>query len=340
MVIDVHAHIVPRGLREMRASGGQGSGSWYGVEVKQAPGGKVEHTVGNHRKLPTYKTGLTLEDRVRDMDAAGVDLQLLSMSPSFVQYRAEPAVAAAGAREVNDELAEIAAQHPQRFGGLAHLPLQDTDAAVTELERAVRDLGLAGAAVHTHVNGTNWDSSDLFPVLAAAEQLGAMVFFHPAQVRVRDAAPDYHLRNTVGNPWETTVAVGSLIFGGTLDRLPDLKACFAHGGGYAAFAAGRFDHAWGVREDAKGARGLPSDYLRRLSFDCVTHSPAALSYLVETVGAGSVVLGTDYPADMALGDPVGFVGGNPTLTDADKQAILHGNAERLLGLADGTAARA
>jgi aminocarboxymuconate-semialdehyde decarboxylase len=251
------------------------------------------------------------------------------MSPSLAQYRAAPGAAAEGAKAVNDDFAEIAARWPDRFKGFAHLPLQDPAASVTELERAVGN-GLVGACVHTHVNGLNWDDETLFPILEAAQSLGALIFFHPAQVRVRDLAPKHHLRNMVGNPWETTITIGSLIFGQVLDRLPDLKTIFAHGGGYAPYAAGRFDHGYTVRDDAKDASQRPSSYLNRLGYDCLTHSPQALRYLIDTVGIENVYLGTDFPADMSAGQPVQAILSNNTLSEIEKQAILTDNAERML----------
>jgi aminocarboxymuconate-semialdehyde decarboxylase len=325
MIVDFHSHIQPRALRELESSEDR---DWYGITVRRDPDGQIAYKVGDHTGRLTHPLRQTLEDRIAYMDSKGIGMQVLSMSPSLTQYRAAPSVAAAGAREVNDDLADIAATWPDRFAGFAHLPLQDTDAAVAELERAV-GRGLVGACVCTHVNGRNWDDADLFPVLAAAERLGALVFFHPAQVRVRDLAPRHHLRNMVGNPWETTIAIGSLIFGGVLDRLPNLRTCFAHGGGYAPYAAGRFDHGYSVRDDAKAAQ-RPSSYLHRLNYDCITHSPSALRYLVDTVGVDNVVLGTDFPADMSSTDPVRQIRENTLLTPAEQDAILSGNARRLL----------
>ena len=236
------------------------------------------------------------------------------------------------ARMVNDETAAIVAEHPDRFAGLAFLPLQDADASVRELERGMRELGLIGAAVSTHVDGEDWDSERLFPVLQAANDLGALVFVHPASVRARGILPNYHLVNMIGNPLETTIAIGSIVFGGVLDRLDSLRLVFAHGGGYAAFAAGRFDHGATVRPESKGTLLPPADYLRRLYFDDLTHSALALRYLVDLVGIDQVVLGSDFPADMGYVDPVGWLETAPLLDAAEKAQILGGNLERLLGL--------
>lgn len=327
MIVDFHCHIQPRALRELDESDGERD--FFGITVRREPDGQIAYTVADHSGRLTHPPRHTLEDRIAWMDAKGIDNMVLSLSPSLAQYRTPPSVAAAGAREINDDFAAIASRWPDRFAGFAHLPLQDPDAAVAELERAV-SIGLVGACVHTHVNGLNWDDDSLFPVLAAAEELGALLFFHPAQVRVRDLAPKHHLRNMVGNPWETTITIGSLIFGGVLDRLPNLEAVFAHGGGYAPYAAGRFDHGYKVRDDAKDAQQSPSSYLSRLSYDCLTHGPLALRYLIDTVGVDNVVLGTDFPADMSASDPVAAIRANGTLSEREQDAILSGNAQRLL----------
>jgi aminocarboxymuconate-semialdehyde decarboxylase len=280
---------------------------------------------------PNFRAPIT--DRIAEMDRLKVDMQVLSLTPTLWRHEVEASHAVEMARDVNDETAATVQEHPDRFRGFAFLPLQDAAASVAELERSVRDLGLVGAAVTTNVAGEDWDSARLFPVLEAAEALGALIFVHPASVRGRDTLNRYHLRNLIGNPLETTITISSLIFGGVLDRLPDLKLVFAHGGGYAAFAAGRFDHGYEVREESKAnIKRPPADYLRSLYFDCLTHSPLALRHLIDLVGVERVVLGSDYPADMGYRDPVGWLERAPLLGDDEKQQILGGNLERLLKL--------
>jgi aminocarboxymuconate-semialdehyde decarboxylase len=280
---------------------------------------------------PDFRAPLT--QRIAEMDRLGVDMQVISLTPTLWRHEIDAAQAASMASDVNDETARIVAENPHRFAGFAFLPLQDTDASVKELVRSVRDLGLIGAAVTTNVDGEDWDSERLYPVLETAHELKALLFVHPASVRIRKQLDRYHMRNLIGNPLETTIAVGSLVFGGVLDRLPGLRTCFAHGGGYAVFAAGRFDHGYAVRPEArKTVSRPPSDYLRELHFDCLTHSPLALRHLVDLVGIDRVVLGSDYPADMGYQDPVGWLERAPLLADAEKEQILGANMERLLGL--------
>ena len=263
------------------------------------------------------------------MDEMRVDVHVLSLSPLMHWYELDASAGVPMAKEANDDLAEMIAIQPDRLAGLAYLPLQDPAAAITELERCINVHGFVGVMVGSHVNGLDWDSDELFPVLAAAKDLGALVFVHPSHGRANTFLTRYHLRNLIGNPFETTVAIASLIFGGVLDRLPDLDLCFAHGGGYACLGAARLDQGRQVRAEADSSN-LPSDYLRKLYFDTLVFSHRGLSNLIDVVGADRVVLGSDYPADMGEPHPVDFIDSHPDLTDDQRQLILGGNMERLL----------
>jgi aminocarboxymuconate-semialdehyde decarboxylase len=265
------------------------------------------------------------------MDEMKVDVHVLSLSPLMHWYAIDPSVGIEMAHEVNDDLAEMVATRPDRFVGLGFLPLQDPASAVSELERCIRDLGFVGVMVGTNVNGLDWDSDDLFPVLKTAQDLGALVFVHPAQRRADPFLPRYHLRNLIGNPFETAITIASLIFGGVLDRLPDLDFCFAHGGGFATMGVDRLDQGRQVRTEAQDSSGLPSDYLRRLYYDTLVFSHRGLSNLIEVVGVDRIVLGSDYPADMGEPRPVDFVETHPDLSDEERRLILGGTMERLLG---------
>ncbi len=329
MNIDVHAHYLPRSVVDAV----DGSGEWHGVRVEEDGGQIVSTTSAARFPLPWPNFRAPITDRIAQMDALSVDVQCISLSPTLWRHELPVDQIVPMAREVNDETAATVSEHPDRFRGFAFLPLQDTDGAVRELERAMTELKLIGAAVTTNVAGEDWDSDRLFPILEAAERLGAFVFVHPADVRTRKLLDRYHLRNSIGNPLETTIAIASLVYGGVLDRLPNLRLCFAHGGGFAVFAAGRFDHGYEVRPEARAAAPRPpSDYLRAMYFDCLTHSPLALRHLVDLVGIDRVVLGSDFPADMGYRDPVGWLERAPLLDEAEKEQIRGGNLERLLGL--------
>ncbi len=328
-VVDVHAHVFPRTALSAAAQGER----WHGANVEVSPEGRivVRSDTSTVRMDSSTFYREPVQSRLAVMDEWGIDRQVLSLSPVLFGYGRPARDAVAVSADVNDDIADLVGSWPQRFAGLATLPLQDPAAAVRELDRSMTELGLSGACVGTHVNGANWDEAALWDVLEAAESLGALLFVHPADVRIAHAVERYHLRNTIGNPLETTVAVASFVFGGVVDRFPDLKLVFAHGGGFSCWGTERFDHAHRVRSDARAhIDALPSEYLSRLHFDSLTHSLRNLHLLLGAVGASQVVLGTDFPADMGQADPVSWLSSDGSLGAATTAAVLGGNAERLL----------
>lgn len=327
-VIDVHSHIVPARL----AAAAQRGGLRYGIEFDRDANGKVTSSVGGRPPfaLPWPTPLESPAERVASMDAIGVDVHMLSLSPTMFWYSTTPADALSLAVETNDDIADMVATYPDRFRGLAFLPLQDPQASVRELERCVRDLGFAGAVVGTNVDGLDWDAPTLFPVLEAARDLGALVFVHPARGRAAPFLRNYHLENLIGNPLETTVAMASLIFGGVLDKLAELKLCFAHGGGYGCLGIARMDHGHATRSESQDMRQLPSDYLSGLYFDSLVHGHRTLDQIIELAGIDQIVLGSDYPADMGEPDPVEFLRSHPRLTDEQRWKIMSENLNGLL----------
>jgi aminocarboxymuconate-semialdehyde decarboxylase len=226
-------------------------------------------------------------------------------------------------------------QHPRRFAGLATLPRQDVGAAIAELERAVTVLGLKGAEVDTLVNGENWDAPKFLPLFKAAEAMGAVLFFHPQPQHnfMMQRAGRYGLSNSLGVIVEDAIVVAVLILGGILDACPDVKICVAHGGGPACLAMGRIDKGWQSRPEAREHIAQPpSTYQRRLYYDCVVGSEAALRFLLDQVGADRVVLGSDWPFVRWDPSPVAWVQGLKTLTESEKERILWRNLESLLTL--------
>ncbi len=267
--------------------------------------------------------------RLKDMDAAGIDIQAISPSPQFY-YWAEPELGREAARLINDRIAEIVASHPDRFVGMGTVPLQAPALAVAELERMVKVLGLRGVEIGTNVAGAELSEERFRPFFAKAEELDVLVFMHPAGFTHGQRLADHYFINVIGNPLDTTIAVSHLIFGGVLAAYPKLKLCLAHGGGYAAAYSGRFDHAYAARPDCRRViTEPPTTYLKKLYFDTVVFTHHQLEYLAGLYGADHILLGTDYPYDMGLPEPVNFVKG-AKLSRADKAAILGGNAARLL----------
>jgi aminocarboxymuconate-semialdehyde decarboxylase len=320
-VIDVHAHVTPQCLLDARA----GARSLYGLDPAQ---------LGKGLKLQA-----TMEQRIADMDRLGVDVQVLSTQGQLYCYEEDPSVAIKLHRECNDEMRALVAANPRRFAGLAIVPLQDAELAVTELRRAVTELGLRGVMVGDNVAGALWDEPRFRPFWAAAQELDALVLLHQAPpTMVSSAVRRYHLSNTIGNLVERTVSFASIVFGGVLDEFPRLKICLAHGGGYACFGVGRMDWGWQWRESARtNIDAPPSSYLSRFYYDCITHNEAALRFLVDSVGADRVLFGSDYPGFAAgpegVGyDPVAWLRDLSSLTGEEKQSILSGNAAGALGL--------
>lgn len=332
-VVDMHAHVSPeRFKRAVRTEG-----SWYGLgpEVGELHLGGFDQP---------------LEVRLAEMDAWGVDIQVVTPNVGFYQYLNDVETTSAIARECNDEIAEMVSAHPDRFRGMGTVPMQDVGAAITELERLMGDLGLEGVMINDHAAGVTYDEPAYLPFFQAAEACGAIVFFHQGggtcvDTRIRR----YKLGNSVGNLTERALAFGALVFGGVMDRCPNLKPMLAHGGGAVAWGITRMDKAagaldqrgpsgelvppFGAQPDDKYALGTPpSDYLERFWYDCCTYSGPVLRFLIDTVGIDRIVLGTDYPAPMVLADAVNWVRGLPQLDESEKQAILSTNASALLGL--------
>jgi aminocarboxymuconate-semialdehyde decarboxylase len=282
--------------------------------------------------LPIAGPRLTrIEERLADMDAMGVDVQLISPSPTQYYYWAEPELARKLVRLINTGIAETCAQHPQRLAGLGTVALQHPDLALEQLDHAVRTLGLKGVEISTSVNGRELDDPSLRTFWTLADALGALVFIHPFGTSLGPRTATHYLQNTVGQPLETTIALSRLIFSGVLDARPGLKVLAAHGGGYLPTSIGRSDHAFAVRpEAATEAHTAPGEQLKRIWFDTVVYDPLALRHLIERVGASQVVIGTDYPFDMGYYDVHELVDSVPGLSDAERGAILGGNAAKLI----------
>ena len=328
--IDIHAHLVPTGVwRAIEARR-----EWYGF--RHEPGEGLGTVIGNGKRTAfnSPKVRFTAEERLRDMDAQGVDVQVVSIHTPFFGHHLDGAQGLALAREVNDEIAGMVQQWPRRFAGLATLPMQDVKAAIGELERAVTTLGLKGAELDTHVNGKQWDEPEFLPFFKAAEQMGAVLFFHPQPQHnfLMQRTPRDGLFNSLGVILDDAIVVAILIAGGVLEACPTLKACIAHGGGPACLAMGRLDRGWQGRPEARRIPQPPSAYQRRLYYDSVTGSEEALRFLLDQVGSDRVVLGSDWPFVPWHPSPVTWVQGLASLTPEEKERILWRNLETLLGV--------
>jgi len=281
-----------------------------------------------YRPFPTG--GFDIARRLRDMDATGVDVHVLSVTPQTYLYNQEPELGAVLAAIQNDQIAKHVAAHPGRFMGIATLPMQDPKRAADELKRAMRRLGLKGSMFASNIMGKNLDDPSFEPLWATAEELDAFLFIHPNNVAGADRLKAYYLQNLIGNPLDTTIAAACLVFGGVLDRHPRLKICLAHGGGFTPYQAARWEHGWKVRpEPKKNVPEQPKNIAKRFLYDTILHSDKTLEAMIGLVGSDRVLLGSDYPYDMAMLDCVAHVR-SLKIPDADKTAILGGRAEVLL----------
>jgi aminocarboxymuconate-semialdehyde decarboxylase len=327
ITVDIHCHLLTPAAEELTRG-----------EAKPDDEPHIKYTSAQSRAVSQAQRGelfpkLTdLSVRLAEMDRTGIDVQVLSPAPTQYCYWADPELARENARLVNDNLARAAARHPERFSALCTVPLQVPELAVAELRRAVRELGMRGVEIGTNVGGIELADPRFHPFFAAAEELGLLIFMHPNGFTDGGRLSAYHLNNVIGNPLESTVALSHLIYGGVLDRYPGLKLCVAHGGGFLPAYAGRMDHAHAARSDCREhISRRPSEYLKRLHFDSIVFAPAQLEYLVAVYGAERVLLGTDYPYDMAESDPIKFIG-RTKLSAREKALVCGGNAARLLGL--------
>jgi aminocarboxymuconate-semialdehyde decarboxylase len=275
-----------------------------------------------------------VEERLADMDRMGVDIQAISVAPPQYYYWAEPDLGQKLARMQNDNLARMVAAHPDRFVGLGTVPLQDVGATLDELDRIAHDLRFPGIEICTNVNGEDFDDHRFLPFFERCRDLDLAVVVHPNGFTHGDRLASYYMINTVGMPLDSTVFLARMIFGGVLERVPDIKMCVVHAGGYLPSYPARYDHAWRARADVREfiPDHPPSHYLERLHFDSMLYEPRELAILVDRYGPDRVLLGTDYPYDMGEDDPLELICSLEGMSDAELSLILGGNAARLLNL--------
>lgn len=320
-IVDIHCH------RECKRAD-------YFMKVPAFPVGSAITREVNRQQMADIRPHMeSVDKRLADMDRMGVDIQAVSVAPYQYYYAAEAEAARVAACTINDDIADLVGDHPDRFVGIGTLPLQNTEMAVTEMRRGVRDLGLRGIEIGTHVNGEELSSLRLAPIWALAEELDVIVFIHPSGATHPQRLGEHYLANLVGNPLESTLAVSHLIFEGVMERHSGLKVVVAHGGGFLAAYPGRMDHGYHARRDvSENLPKPPSEYLKRFYFDTMVFEPDQLDWLLRKYGSDHILLGTDYPFDMGEDDPRGLIGRVEGLDEAEIAAISGGNAARLLKL--------
>jgi aminocarboxymuconate-semialdehyde decarboxylase len=322
MIIDVHNHVVPRSLLDAVENGPDRFGATFEQE-----GDKRWLVIKGRRKGPIGAKLFDGEVRLADMDAAGIDVQVLSPTPTLFSYWAEAGWAAEVAGLMNEGIAAMAAGS-DRFWGIGQLPLQSAELSLVELEH-VQKLGLLGVEIGANVHERELDDESLEPVWARMNELELPVFVHPVNPELLPRMEPYHLTNLIGNPLDTTIALSRLILSGVLTRHPKIRFYFAHAGGFMPYLYGRIDHAYHARDDTSSVIDvLPSSLLSSVWFDTITHAAPPLRYLIESMGDDRVVVGTDFPADMSdtkIAATLAELG----LSEEARRRVEHENAEQL-----------
>ena len=350
MKIDLHTHILPHNWPDLDAKYGYGGfvrlDHYQPCCARMMIGDRVFREITDNVWDP--------KRRIEECDREKISTQVLSTVPVMFSYWAKPADALDLSRRLNDHIAEVVRSHPKRFAGLATIPLQDPDLAARELERCVRELGLRGAQIGTHVDANpysgridtiNLDNASLQPVWSAAEQLGAAIFVHPWDMFGKERMPNYWLPWLVGMPAETSLAICSMIFGGVFDRFPTLRVAFAHGGGAFPFTIGRIERAFHVRPDlvATENKTNPRKYLAqrdgrgdvtpaRFYVDSLVHDADALRLLLKLFGAQRVALGSDYPFPLGETRPGQLIDSMKEFSAKEKAQLFSRTAREFLGM--------
>ncbi len=330
MKIDIHTHILPKDWPDLKEKYGYGGfirmEHHYNCKARMMIDGEVFREVQNNIWDAEVRTG--------DCNEHGVTMQVLSTVPVMFNYWAKPEHTYDLSKFLNDHIAGVVRDFPDRFCGLGTLPMQSSELSIKEIERCMKELGLCGVEIGTHVNGKNLDDESLFDIFQAAEELNAAVFIHPWDMLGKDRMKKYWMPWLVGMPAETALAICSMIFGCIFDKLKNLKVCFAHGGGSFPFTIGRIEHGFNVRPDLVAVNNCisPREYLGRFYLDSLVHDEKALQYLIDLIGEDMVVMGSDYPFPLGEHSPGKLIESMQELTDTVKEKLLWKNAAEFLGL--------
>jgi aminocarboxymuconate-semialdehyde decarboxylase len=327
--VDFHCHIFVPSIERFVAAAPEKA-----AEVQQLEITSGAASADHNRRVMLPMAGpklVSLEVRLADMDAMGVNLQVISPTATQYYYWTDRELASVLVKEQNESIAATCAKHPDRLAGLGNVSLQHPELAAAQLKYLVKELGLKGVVISSSVNGASLGGDALAPFWRMAHDLQCVVFIHPFGTTMGTRLDRYYLSNLVGQPLETAVALSELIFSGTLDRFDQVRVLAAHGGGYLPTYIGRSDHGFKVRPEDQGCAKRPHEYLKRIWFDSVVYDEMALRHLIDRVGVGQVVVGTDYPFDMGDYAPHELISSLTSLSEADRTALLSGNALGLLG---------
>jgi aminocarboxymuconate-semialdehyde decarboxylase len=326
MNIDLHNHVVPPTVIDALSK----NPTRYGMSIEEKDGKRYFNSHGRPAELqPVFYDA---DAKVEWMDRNRIDIAAICVGPPIYFYWLSPEIGLEAAKLANDGIAQMVEKRPDRLRGMAHLPMQDPDAAIAELERVVKEYKFKGVEVGTSIEGVELANPRFRKVLKTIEQLGCFLFTHPYQCLAEGGMDEYYLKNFVGFPLDTTLMVAHLMYSGALDELKDLKILLPHGGGYVPYQIGRFIHGFNVRPEPKmKTQTSPADLLRRFYFDALTHDAQAARHLINRVGADRVVIGSDHPFDMGPPDLMGGIDAIPDLSASEREYVCSLTALSLLG---------
>ncbi|MFJ5792033.1 amidohydrolase family protein [Lysinibacillus sp. NPDC093197] len=328
MRVDFHTHIIPEDIPNfVEKFGGE---RWPTLEKTCTCGANIMVAGQVFREVTDQVW--SPEKRIQDMDAEGVDIQVLSPIPVTFSYWAEAHAAEEMARIQNDFIANTVKQYPKRFIGIGTVPLQDVEVAIREMDRCIHELGLKGIEIGTNVNGKNLDDPAFTAFFEMAEKWEVPLFIHPWETLGKDRMPRHNFMYTVGMPSETALAAASLINGGVIEKFPKLKVCFAHGGGSFPYILPRLDQGWKVWPHLRLTSKPPSYYAKNFYFDSLNYDPLNLQYLIDRFGADKIVMGSDYPFLLREITPGKIVDETLHLSEEQRRDILGRNALAFLNI--------